>query len=92
MAVSTVSPELTLVDPTLRANAIAALPHVEPYSFLHFPAPRPAPRPIVTRRRRPPVLVAASVYFVAALAKTIVVDAVFVAGLVGLVAGLQLAH
>ena len=92
MAVSTVSPELALVDPTLRADAIAALPHVEPYSFLRFPKPRPAPRPIVARRRRPPVLVAASVYFVAARAKTIVLHAVFVAGLAGIVAGLQLAH
>ena len=91
MAVSRISPELALVDPELRDDAIAALPHVEPYAFLRFPAPRPAPRPIVSRRR-PPVLVAASVYFVAALAKTIVLDAIFVAGLAGIVAGLLLAH
>jgi hypothetical protein len=91
MAVSEISPELALVDPVLRANAVTALPHVEPYAFLRFPAPRPAPRSIVTRRR-PPVLVAASVYFLATLAKTIILDAIFVAGLAGVVAGLQLAH
>jgi hypothetical protein len=91
MAVSEISPELALVDPDLRADAVAALDPVEPYDFLRFPEPPPAPVR-VGKRRHPPVLLAATVYLTAALIKTVLLDALFVLGLAGLVAGLQLAR
>lgn len=94
MGVSIVSPELALVDPTLRHDLIAALPPVEEYGFLEFPASstvvplgarvEPAPR------RRPPLLVAAAAYLVSSATRVAVMDALFVLGLGGAIACLQL--
>jgi hypothetical protein len=88
MAVSLVSPELALVDPILRADALAALPQVRPFAFLDLRDP-PAPRPAA--KAHPPVLVAAAAYFVSSLARVALMDALFVLGLAAAVAGLQLA-
>jgi hypothetical protein len=89
MAVSMVSPELVLVDPILRADALAALPHVEPFAFLVLrDLPTPA-RPV--ERAQPPLLVAAAAYLVSSLARVVLMDALFVLGLAAAVAGLQFA-
>jgi hypothetical protein len=94
MNVSSVSPELALVDPELRAELLAALPPIEPYSFLQIrDVPSPAPVPIATkraRRRRPPLVLAAAAYFVSSAARVVVMDALFVLGLAGAVACVQL--
>jgi hypothetical protein len=105
MGVSIVSPELALVDPTLRTDLLAALPAVEPYSFLEFRepapallelrgparAPAPVPLPLVVERprRRPPMALAAAAYFVSAATRVVVMDALFVLGLAGAVACVQ---
>jgi hypothetical protein len=72
---STVSPELALVDPILRTDALAALPHVEPFDFLRF-APDPVAPP-----RQPPLVVAAAAYAVSSAARVAVMDGLFVLGL-----------
>src|SRR2546423_1574945 len=55
---SLISPELALVDPLLRTDALAALPHVEPFDFLRFREPAPA----AVHTRRPPLALAAVVF------------------------------
>lgn len=102
MAAATVSPELVLVDRELREAAIAALPHVEPFDFLRFTT---VPRrhsdlerfnflaeweEVDPPERVAPIWVAAPVYAVAALAKMLVVNSVFVFGIAAVVALMQL--
>ena len=82
---STLSPELALVDPELRADAIARLPPIYVNAFL---VPRPAPivAPAVTlvappvalpvaHSRIPPRASAALAYLVVAVARTVVFEA-----------------
>jgi hypothetical protein len=96
-----VSPELALVDPCLRSDAIASLPPLEPFDFLRFQrAPRRA-RALdefwfVTEheeaepaRWRPPLVVAASVYAASALARVVVMDGLFVLALAAAVVALN---
>jgi hypothetical protein len=103
MAAVTVSPELVLVDRELREAAIAALPHVEPFDFLRFTA---VPRRHSDLERFnflaeweevdppgwvAPIWVAAPVYALAALAKVVVVNSIFIFGIAAVVALMQLA-
>jgi hypothetical protein len=103
MAATTVSPELVLVDPELRQAAVARLPHVEPFDFLRFTT---VPRrhsdldrfnflaewdEVDPPGRVVPIWVAAPVYTLAALAKVVVVNSVFVFGIAAVVALMQLA-
>jgi len=71
---STMSPELALVDPELRADAVARLPPIYANAFLDFPAlpvePRPAPRAAAAPRAS-----AALAYLALALARTFVFEA-----------------
>jgi hypothetical protein len=90
MGVSIVSPELALVDPILRADALAALPRVEPFAFLAL-RDTPPPAKAVVAKPHPPLLVAAGAYLVSSVARVVVMDALFVLGLAAAVAGLQLA-
>lgn len=83
---STVSPELALVDPILRTDALAALPHVEPFGFLRFPDDP------VTPARKPPLAVAAAVYTVSAAARVVVMDGLFVLALAGAVLVANVVH
>jgi hypothetical protein len=83
---STISPELALVDPILRTDALAALPHVEPFDFLRF---RDDP---VAAARKPPLVVAAVVYTVTSAARVAVMDGLFVLGLAGAVLAANVLH
>ena len=83
---STVSPELALVDPILRTDALAALPHVEPFEFLRFADDPVAPA------RKPPLAVAAAVYTVSAAARVVVMDGLFVLALAGAVLAANVLH
>ena len=74
------SPELALVDPELREQAIALLPALEAFDFLRFP-PRPAGADVVhldeyraapAASREPRRAVAALAYFAVALARVCV--------------------
>ncbi len=80
-SMATVSPELALVDPDLRALAIAALPAVRPYAFLEHPAVPLVVAPTTRRRSRTPRLRAAAVYFVVALARTLTVNVAVLLGI-----------
>jgi len=70
-SMSTVSPELALVDPDLRASAIAGLPSLRPFAFLEL-RPLPALAPQVPRAQ------AVGVYVAVALTRTLVVNAAVV--------------
>ena len=85
---SLISPELALVDPILRTDALGALPHVEPFEFLRFRDPQPAP----VRSRQPPLAVAAVVYTAAAAARVAVMDGLFVLALAAAVLAANLLH
>jgi len=69
---STMSPELALVDPDLRAHAVAGLPRVHPYAFLEL---RSLPE---LRAESPPAFRASAVlaYLLVAIARTVAFDAV----------------
>jgi hypothetical protein len=70
---STMSPELALVDPELRADAVARLPPTYVNAFLEF---APAPSALaVARRPVAPKLSAVLAYLVLALARTFVFEA-----------------
>jgi hypothetical protein len=69
---STISPELALVDPILRNDALAALPYVEPFDFLRFPDHPVAPA------RTPPLVVAVAVYAASSAARVAIMDGLFV--------------
>jgi hypothetical protein len=89
-----VSPELALVDPSLRSDALADLPAVEPFDFLRFER-RPAAladfgflaehEDADLAPWRPPLLVAAGLYAASSLARVVVMDGLFVVGLAGAV-------
>jgi hypothetical protein len=83
---STISPELALVDPILRQDALAALPYVEPFDFLRFPADAAVPA------RKPPLAVAAAAYAVSSAARVVVMDGLFVLGLAGAVLVVNVMH
>jgi hypothetical protein len=83
---STISPELALVDPILRQDALAALPYVEPFDFLRFPADSVAPT------YRPPLAVAAAAYAVSSAARVAVMDGLFVLALAGVVLAANVLH
>jgi hypothetical protein len=83
---STVSPELALVDPILRTDALAVLPPVEPFDFLRFPADPVAPP------RKPPLVVAATVYALSSAARVAVMDGLFVLALAATVLAVNILH
>lgn len=86
---SLLSPELALVDPILRADALADLPALEPFAFLRF-TPRSEPAaPAAPTAQKPPLAVAAAVYLIAAAARTLVIDSLFVVVLAGALFALQ---
>lgn len=78
-----VSPELALVDPELRATAIAGLPGIRPFAFLDDP-PLAVVVPLVPARRAPlPRAVAA--YLAIAVARTVVLNVAVLFGIAALV-------
>ncbi len=91
-----VSPELALVDPCLRSDAIASLPPLEPFDFLRFErTPWTAffdgfwfvDEDAAPERAswRPPLVLAASIYAASALARVVLMDGLFVLVLVAAV-------
>jgi hypothetical protein len=70
---STLSPELALVDPELRARALAELPRMDAYAFLELP-PLLLDEPAKAGLRVRPT--AALAYLLVAIARTAVFDAV----------------
>ena len=68
-----ISPELALVDSTLRAAAIEMLPPVVALEFLQFQAPPPLADSIVADSAPPPIVLAALVYTVAAIVRSALV-------------------
>jgi hypothetical protein len=79
---STMSPELALVDPELRAHAVAGLPHVRPYAFLELrPCPIDEPSPAAPAFR----MSAALAYLLLAIVRTCAFDAVVFASVVACV-------
>jgi hypothetical protein len=85
---SLISPELALVDPLLRTDALGALPHVEPFDFLRFREPPPA----TVQTRRPPLALAAVVYTASAAARVAVMDGLFVLALAAAVLAVNVLH
>ena len=93
-----ISPELALVDPTLRADAVAGLSPIEPFEFLRFDR-RPSAivdfgflaehEEIEPARRRQRLLVAATVYAASSLVRVVVMDGLFVLGLAAAIAVLN---
>ena len=82
---STMSPELALVDPELRAEAVARLPPIYVNAFLDFPevpAFPMAPPAVRTPRFRPS---AALAYLALSIARTAVFDLVVFASVFALV-------
>ena len=84
---SVISPELALVDPILRTDALGALPHIEPFDFLRFPDPPPR-----ARSWHPPLALAAAVYAASSLARVAVMDGLFVLGLAAAVLAVNVLH
>jgi hypothetical protein len=75
---SVLSPELALVDPELRARAVAGLPRVQPYAFLEL---RPLPVVEEPPLRAPTFSIsAAGAYLLLAIARTAAFDAVVFLG------------
>jgi hypothetical protein len=70
---STLSPELALVDPELRALAVAVLPRVRPFEFLEL-RPLPPAEPVAAVRAFGPSAVVA--YLAVAIVRTFAFDAV----------------
>jgi hypothetical protein len=70
---SMMSPELALVDPELRARAVAGLPRVRPYAFLEQ---RPAPLVVAAPAAPAFRASAAFAYLLVAIARTFAFDAV----------------
>ena len=85
---SLISPELALVDPLLRTDALAALPHVEPFDFLRFREPALA----AVHTRRPPLALAAVVYTASAAARVAVMDGLFILALAAAVLAVNVLH
>ena len=90
MAAAAVSPELALIDPELRADALSGLPSLEPFDFLRFSG-EPRRHPDLElfgflaeweqgerQERLLPLWVAALGYAGFTLARTVVVDLLIV--------------
>ena len=73
-SMSALSPELALVDPELRALAIACLPQVRPYEFLEPPRIA-AVVPLRVVVAEPPRVTAAAAYLALALVRAVVFNA-----------------
>ncbi len=94
------SPELVLVDPALQAEALRALPPVEPFDFLRFreralrpvgdPGATPSAPHAPAAARRPPLLVAALTYLIASAATFVPVGALLFVAVALVVAALNL--
>jgi hypothetical protein len=82
-----ISPELAMVDPGLRSEALAELPPLEAFDFLRFER---WPEKAEAVPWRPPLLVAASVYAASSLARVVVMDGLFVLVLAAAVGVLNL--
>ena len=71
---STMSPELALVDPELRSYAVDLLPRVRPYAFLELP---PVPVGVPVRSETPEFRVSAAfAYLLVAVMRMAAFDAV----------------
>jgi hypothetical protein len=80
---STMSPELALVDPELRADAIARLPPIYVNAFLQFPA---APiRVVPAPKHSSPTVSATLAYLMVAIGRTLAFDALVFASIAALV-------
>jgi hypothetical protein len=79
---STMSPELALIDPELRAEAVARLPPIYANAFLEF-RPRPVEVSALSAPRFRPR--AALAYLVLSIARTVVFDAIVFASVAVLV-------
>ncbi len=96
-----VSPELALIDPVLRSDAIASLPPLEAYDFLKFKRTTRRPAALYDfgflaeqeeaepAQWRPPLLVAASIYAASSLARVVFMDGLFVLALAAAVVALN---
>ena len=97
-----VSPELALIDPVLRSDAIASLPPLEAYDFLKFDRTPRRPAALddfaflaeqeeseTPKQWRPPLLVAASIYAASSLARVVFMDSLFVLALAAAVVALN---
>lgn len=89
-----ISPELALVCPELRAEALARLPDRDPDGFVPAPVPaEPEPAPVTALPSRPAVgrlALAAGAYAAVEAARTAAFGAGFTAGLVGLMTAAEL--
>lgn len=81
---STMTPELALVDPELRADAIAELPPIYVNAFLEFPD-APVFAVPVAQHRQPSLASAALAYLLLAVARTVVFEAAVFAAVAVLV-------
>jgi hypothetical protein len=81
---STMSPELALVDPELRADAVARLPPIYVNAFLEFPEAPVRPMPAAARREVPRASAVAA-YLLITLARTFVFEAAVFAAVAVLV-------
>lgn len=80
---STMTPELALVDPELRADAIARLPPIYVNSFLEFPE---LPPPVLAERHgTTPRASAVLAYLLLTVARTVVFEAAVFAAVAVLV-------
>ena len=94
-----VTPELALVDPQLRLEALRNLPPLEPYDFLrhrHLPgnpdlakAASSAGSNTNPSAWQPPMLVAATVYALWAAARVTTINALFALGVMIVVLGVE---
>jgi hypothetical protein len=80
-----VSPELALVDPELREHALAVLPRVEPFEFLHL-----RDIPLQEHARKARRLAAALAYLLVAIVRTCAFDACVFASVTAVVLLLSL--
>ena len=80
---STMSPELALVDPELRADAIARLPPIYVNAFLQFPS-TPI-RVVPSAARSSPTVSAVLAYLIVAIGRTLAFDALVFASIAALV-------
>ena len=81
---STMSPELALVDPELRAHAVASLPPIYVNAFLEVrPSASPPPRPVERRRSVSPS--AALAYLLIAVVRTLLFEVVVFAAVFAVV-------
>ena len=84
----TISPELALVCPSLRASAIAGLPEIDPNALFAFV--RAAPQARSAGGPRPSIIVALSAYFLLAVARTLAAGFAVVVVVVAILAAVSL--